>query len=293
MYGAMTDAAILTNKIEQWKKEIPDFLSKIEDQIISRKILPTRKVGAEIQFDNVTHYDRTGEGAQILAKGAVHKGSGSVATSVQFEMFQIMDSFKIHQKDMHHDPKLKSRDIQIILKNIHRKENILALAGDTAHNILGIAGAAAANTNGVATRTAIWTAPATAKYYDDVLSCMDLLDTNMDAKWILGNKLDLNKMDHLSDDTKQPIWKQIASLFGKSENDPKSSWQVPVGNLTLPRGKVYVITQDPDAAEFVISENPTLREIGIQQGGNYPIEMFEWVGTEFHNNDGFVELTVN
>ena len=126
------DAAILQHNIEQWKREIPDYVSKLEDKIISRKIVETRKVGAEIQWDHITHYERTGEGAQILAKGATPKGSGSEASDVPFEMFQICDAFKINQKDLHHDPKLKSRDMNIILKNIHRKENIMAVRGDAA-----------------------------------------------------------------------------------------------------------------------------------------------------------------
>ena len=287
------DAAILQHSIEQWKREIPDYVSKLEDKIISRKIVDTRKVGAEIMWDHVTHYERTGEGAQILAKGSTPKGSGSEASDVPFEMFQICDAFKINQKDLHLDPKLKSRDMNIILKNIHRKENIMAIRGDAATNIVGITGAAAANSNGVVNRTAVWTDPSTAKYYNDVRNMTDKVDPDFELRWLVGNKLDLNKMDYLSDDTKQPIWKQIASLFGKSETDPKNSWQVPLGNLTLPQGKVYGVVQDPDAAEFVISENPALRDLGMESGGNIPIEMFEWVRMEVHNNQCFVELTVN
>ncbi len=287
------DAAILQHSIEQWKREIPDYVSKLEDKIISRKIVETRKVGAEIMWDHITHYERTGEGAQILAKGSTPKGSGSEATDIPFEMFQICDAFKINQKDLHLDPKLKSRDMNIILKNIHRKENIMAIRGDAATNIVGITGAAAANPNGVASRTDVWTSPTTAKYYNDILAMDDLLDPEFEFRWLVGNKLDLNKMNHLSDDTKQPIWKQIASLFGKSEADPKNSWQMPVGNLTLPQGKVYAIAQDEDAAEFVISENPALRELAMESGGNIPIEMFEWVRMEIHKNAAFVELTVN
>ncbi|RLI81566.1 MAG: hypothetical protein DRP01_10780, partial [Archaeoglobales archaeon] len=160
------DAQTLQHKIEQWKKKLPDYISKLEDSIISRKILPVRKIGADVMWDNVEHFDRTGEGAQILAKGAVPKGSGSVATYVPFQMYQIVDGFKIHEKDLKLDAEVKSRNLEIILNNIHRKENILTIAGDTPHNIKGIVGAAAANTLGQATRTAVWTNPAAARYYD-------------------------------------------------------------------------------------------------------------------------------
>lgn len=287
------DAEILQHNIEQWKKQLPDYISKLKDSIVSRKVLPVRKVGADIMWDNVEHFDRTGEGAQILAKGAVPKGSGSVATYVPFQMFQVMDSFKIHEKDLKLDPKLKGRNLEIILNNIHRKENILAISGDTPHNIRGLADAAAANTNGTVTRTAVWSTPASAKYYDDILACLDKMDSDYEPRWLLGNRTDLNKLMTLSDDTKQPVWKQIASIFGKTENDPMKSWMVPLATSQLAAGKVYMCTHDSAAAELVISENPTLRALSQQPGGNYPIEMYEWLNVEFHDDNGFVQLTVN
>jgi len=289
----MNDADILQHNIEQWKKQLPDYISKLEDQIVSRKIMPVRKVGAEIQWDNVEHFDRTGEGAQILAKGAVPKGSGSVATNVPFQMYQIIDSFKIHEKDLKLDPKLKGRNMEIILNNIHRKENILAINGDIKHNIKGLTGAAAANTNGTVNRTAVWSTPASAKYYDDLLATLDKMDSDYEPRWLLGNRTDLNKLMTLSDDTKQPVWKQIASLFGKTENDPMKSWMVPLSTTQLAAGKVYTCASDPAAAELVISENPTLRALGQAPGGNWPIEMYEWLNVEVHDDNAFVQLTVN
>ena len=287
------DTAILQHQIELWKKELPDFISKLEDKIISRQVLPVRKVGANIMIDNVTHYDRTGAGAQIMAKGSVPKGSRVDATSVPFNIFQIIDGFLIHEKDIKLDPKLKSRELEIILNNITRAENIMALTGNTLHNIVGITGAAALNANGVATRTAVWSTPASAKYYDDLLRSINLMDPDFEPRYLVGNRTDLNMLQSLSDATKQPIWKQIAALFGKTETDPMKSWMVPCGTLTLPVGKVYVIPHDNRAGEFVVSENPALRQISQQRGGNYPIEMHEWVTPEIHNNDAFVELTVN
>ena len=76
------DAAILQHFIENWERELPDYLSKLEDKIVSRQILPVRKVGADIMVDEVVTYERTGAGAQIMAKGAVPKGSGLEASHV-------------------------------------------------------------------------------------------------------------------------------------------------------------------------------------------------------------------
>lgn len=291
MYGT-NDAAIPQHKIEQWKKEIPDYLSKIEDKIVSRMVLNVRKIDESIEWDHVEHYDRTGEGAQIVAKGQPPKGSGSVATEVPFQMFQILDGFKIHEKDIKFDKKLKSRDMQIILGNIHRKENIMALRGDAPHGIKGITGAAAANPNGQATVTTPWSTVASATYYNDIMVATDLMDTDFEPRWLIGNRLDLNKLNVLSDDTKQPVWKQIAALFGKTEQESKKSWMVPCGPLTMPQGKVYLCAQGPDAAELVISENPSLRPLPMQPGGNYPVEIYEWLNVEIHEDAAFVELDV-
>ena len=290
----MDSAAILQHFIENWEKELKDYISKLEDKIISRQILPVRKVGADVMLDQVVHFDRTGAGAQLMAKGSVPKGSGLDARSVPFDIFQLLDGFLIHDKDLKLDPKLKSRELEIILNNIHRAENILAVQGNAGHNILGITGAALANTNGVATRKNIWDKTGSApEYYNDLLDCLNLMDSDFEPRWLLGNRTDLNQLYTLSDDTKQPVWKQIASLFGKTETDPMRSWMVMCGTLTLPAGKVYMLPSDNKAGELVISENPTLRALPQQRGGNYPIEMYEWLTVEMHENNAFVELTVN
>jgi len=287
------DTAILQHKVEIWKREIPDYLNKILDELYGRKIMPVRKISDDVLIDNIEHYDRTGKGAQIMAKGAVPKGSNLVVTPETFYMYQLLDGFLIHEKDIKCDAKLKSRQVEIILKNIHRLENSLVVNGSSAHGIVGVTGAAALNTNGHATRTAVWSTPASAKYYDDVLAMLDYMDTRYTPRWLVGNKLDLNKLLTLSDDTKQPVYQQIATLFGKGPNDPMSSWAVGLDTTVLAQGKVYMLPQDPDAGELVISENPTLRAISQQRGGNYPIEMFAWENVEIHNNDAFVYLTVN
>lgn len=287
------DVAILQHQIELWQKELPDYINKLEDKVISRLALPTRKVSASTMIDNVTHYDRTGAGAQIMAKGSVPKGSRIDATSVAFNIYQIIDGFLIHEKDLKLDPKLKGRELEIILNNIQRAENILAVNGNTIHNVTGITGAALANTNGTATRTAVWSTPASAAYYNDILSAINLMDSDFEPKYLIGNRTDLNMLQTLSDDTKQPVWKQIAALFGKTETDPMKSWMIPCGTLTLPVGEVYIVPHDNRAGEFIISENPALRQISQQRGGNYPIEMHEWVTVEIHNNQAFVNLTVN
>lgn len=287
------DAAILSHFIENWEKQLKDYISKLEDKVISRKILPTRKIGADAMYDVVERFDRTGAGAQIMAKGAVPKGSGLDATSETYQMYQLLDGFLIHEKDMKLDPKLKGRQVEIILNNIHRAENILVCQGNAQHNISGLQTIVPGANQLNATDKWDRTGSNPPEYYNDMLDSINAMDSDFEPRWIIGNRTDLNQLYWLSDDTKQPVWKQIAALFGKRETDPMDSWMCSVGDLTLPTGKVYIAPWDNQAAELVISENPTMRAISQQRGGNYPIEMFEWLTTEWHEPDAFVELNVN
>ena len=290
------DAEILQHFVENWTKVLPNYISKIEDMIISRKILPQRLVGRNVAIDIVQKYERTGSGAKIIAKGTPPTGSGSEATDVPYSMYQIMDGFDIHEKDLGLDPKLKERNLEIILKNIHRLENQIAINGSPDYNIKGIVGAALANANGKIGSGDIagpWNGSGAARdIYNDLLKGVQLLDLDRDAKFLVGNKRDLTWLWAKDDDNREPFWKSVCTLFGKFPTDPIDSWLVPVGSA-LTAGKVYIAAHDTDVGEIVISENPTLRSIGIQRGGNYPIEMFEWLTIEIHENEGYVEVATS
>lgn len=289
------DAEILQHSIEEWTKEIKDYVSKIADKMISRQLLPVRKVGADVGIDQVTTYDRTGAGAKIVAKGARAEGSGSVASNVSHEIYQLLDKFYIHEKDIKHDPKLKNRNVQIILGNIHRAENDLVVNGDTNHNISGIVDAARANTNGLIDETETtgdWDGSDTSRdIYNDTLLGLSMIDGDYDARFLLMNKIDSRYM-FAKDSEGVPYWKSVCSLFGKTPQDPIDSWLIKADTSVLAQGYVYLCAYDPDVAELVISENPTLRAIALQEGGNYPIEMYEWLVPEFHNNQAFAEIHI-
>ena len=288
----VNDNAILEHFIENWEVELKDYISKMDDKIVSRKILPTRKIGADVMYDIVTRYDRTGAGAQVMAKGAIPKGSGVDATTETHQVFQLLDGFLLHEKDMKLDPKLKGRELEIILNNIHRKENTLAISGDSTHGINGLVDIIPSGNK--TTAEAPWDRSGAApEYYEDILEAMVTVDQDFEIKYLVGNRADLLNLYWLSDDTKQPVWQQIAGLFGKTPQDKLSSWMIPVGNNTLAKGEVYLMSYDKTAAEMVISENPSLRAIPQQRGGNYPIEMYEWITFEWHEPDAFAEIKVD
>ena len=83
--------------------------------------------------------------------------------------------------------------------------------------------------------------------------------------------------------------KTMAPLFGKTNpNDTSWIWMT----NQCPAKYVYVITKDIMAAELVVSENPAIKPRPIVSGGNYPVDVMEWVVPEYHDNTGFVEIEV-
>jgi len=289
------DAEILQRMVENWQKKIPDYVDKLKDKILGRIVMPNRSVGADVAIDVVQHFQRNGAGAQILAKGVPPKGSSFDASSIPFEIFQMLDGFHINEKDLKLDSSINDRLMDIVMKNITRLENSTIIAGNASKGILGIAGMANANPLGTFTATAgPWNGSGAARdIYNDLLNAMDLMDTKFEPRFLIGNKRDLDKLFALDTVQKQPFWKQAAWLFGKTDRDDPRSWMVPVDTTVLPQGFAYMSTYDEEAAEFVISENPQVRRIAQQPGGNYPIEVYEWVAVEGHNNGGFVKIKTN
>lgn len=289
------DAAIMRHTIEAWDREIIDYAKKYKDNMTSRNVMHVREVGADTAFDNVTSIDRTGPGAQIIAKGTPPSPGGFSVTSKNHEIYQIGWGFKLSEKDMKLDPTAHNRLIDIGLREIHRKEDDITLNGVTNLNITGLIGAAQANTNGTitnGTNAGAWNgSDGTADIYDDINTAMGLMDDEFDSKLLLGKKTDLlytNRMDS----ERQPYWKTIAPLFDLKEND--RSWMWKSGFFTP--GKVYLTPgKDFMAGELVVSENPKIDVLyngGLSPGKNYEFEISEWVVPEFHNNDAFVEIDI-
>ena len=94
------DAAILQHFVEEWEREIALYVEKYKDNMAARNILPVRNVGEDIAIDVIQKYDRTGNGADIVAKGSVPKTMGVTATSAKHEIYQISTGFFLNAKDL-------------------------------------------------------------------------------------------------------------------------------------------------------------------------------------------------
>lgn len=93
---------------------------------------------------------------------------------------------------------------------------------------------------------------------------------------------------NMKDSERIPFWKGMGPLFGKADDD--RSWMIE--SQHTPAGYAYVIPYDPQAAEFVVSQDIDIADdYPKQPGGNYYVEIREWIHpVEIHVGTAFVEI---
>ena len=292
------DAAILEHFVEEWKKVIPAWVDEHKQNLTARNIIHRRDVGADVTIDVVETYDKTGQGAQITAKGTPPDTFGVKTTSEKFEIHQIGTMFNINAKDLKVSPDAKARLVEIALSEIHEKEDDIALNGSSAHNITGIIAAAQANTNGkiVASGAAgsdinnkgKWAGETGTDIFTDVADAIGFLDSKYKPSFLVGNSMDMRYLFH-KDSERNMYFEDMGILFGKT-NPKDTDWIWQTDHIA--RGKVYVVCKDTMAADFVVSEDPGIVTYALAPGQNYPIEVYSWSETEIYANEGFVEIAI-
>lgn len=280
------DAAILSHHVEEWEKVIPEWVDKHKDKLTARNIMNVRNVGEDTDIDVVQKFDRTGPGAQIIAKGSVPESMGVKATDVKHTMYQIATGFWINARDLSKDPKTKNRLVEIALADIHRKEDDFALNGVTRLNVTGIV--TAAHTNALPANKGAWSGETGTDIYDDINEAISLLDGNFEPAYLVGNRKDLRYLFRM-DSERQPYYKSASILFGKMKPED-TSWLWTCDFTT--RGKVYLIAKDTLAADFAVSENPHITDYPMSPGQNYWIEFSGWSAPEIHEKKAFVEIPI-
>lgn len=287
--------SILEEVTENYKLQINEYFEKNKDNMTARNILHQRKVGANVEIDIVTKYDRRGPGAQIVAKGGTPDKGGVSGTPTYFPFYQIAAGFSINAKDMKIDSKIKSRNLEVAMGDIKRAEDNLVINGNSTYGITGLVAAARANTNGKITATGgtynnagKWEGETNTDIYSDIKLACDLMDDRFEPAFILGNKITTGKLDRMSSE-RVPYYKECAQLFGKNNpNDKSYIWT----SAYVPDGYAYVIAKDMEAGEYVVSENPRVVPYAMQPGENYPFDIISWATPEFHCNEAFVEIAI-
>ena len=295
----INDATIMQRNVEEWTREIEAFVDKYGDNMSARNLLPTRNVGADTMIDVVTTYDRTGPGAQIVAKGAVPETSGQKVSTAKHDIFQISTAMNVNAKDMKLDPKLKNRQIDIMMRDIHKMEDNIMFNGDSSYGITGMVGTAQANGNGkiVASgasgddtdNNGAWSGEIGTDIYDDVNNAVAKMDGDFEPAFMVGTRTDLAYLNR-KDSERQAYYKDIGTTFFGMKNENDKSWMWTTNQIDS--GKVYILPKDFMAGEFVISENPRIVPYPIGPGENYRFEINSWSLAEFHEDDSYVEISI-
>lgn len=295
----VNDSTIIQRNIEEWTREIKAYIDTNGDNMSARNLLPTRNVGADTAIDVVTTYDRTGPGAQIVAKGAVPDITGHKAKTAKHDIFQISTAMNVNAKDMKLDPKLKNRQIDIMMRDIHKAEDALMFNGDTSYGITGMITAAQANANGKIVNTGAsgndtnnngkWSGEVGTDIYDDVNNAWAKMDADFEPAYMIGTRTDLAYLNR-KDSERQAYYKDIGTAFFGRKNGNDTSWMWTTNQISS--GKVYVIPKNFMAGEFVISENPRIVPYPIGPGENYRFEINSWSLSEYHEPDAYIEINI-
>lgn len=301
---AHNDAAIPDNYLEAWTREIANWADARADVLWARNALIPRKVGEDVQIDVVVTYTKTGTGAQVVSKGGVPTAkTGIASTTNKQDIYQIMDQFQVHEKDLKSDPSMYSKELDMCLRNVHQLEDDMAINGNAALGLSGVLGMAAANPNGKIVNTGAsgndldnngaWTELTALDPYADILDAVEMLGSKYDPVQIGGNRKDLARLfrKDKSSALHEPWTQQIAPLLGYSPSDnPYKTWLKT--SSKFPRGKVVLMSKDADAGEFVVSENPYPDRLPKAAGGNFPVEIKSWSVPRLYDEEGFVVIDI-
>lgn len=288
---------------ESFSKTVYNYRSKQRDKMLARSLSSMRDVGANVDTDTVTFYEKSGGNstinAAIVAKGAVPPQIGVKGKEVSHIMYQISVGFMMNGRDLKLDPAQQTRKIEVATNDIRRKEDDIWLNGDTNTGLNGLIYSAQNNPNGkVAAYGATSTSPDvdsignwagtddTIDIYTDIMEACDRIGDDYDPKFLLGRRATLAPIRKM-DDMRKRYADEILDLFGANSTQDflRTSQYVPAGYA-------YVVSQDMEFTEFVISEDLVVdTNFGKEPGDNYRVELREWVNpVEFHNNEGAVEI---
>lgn len=296
-------SSIPAHMTEAFEREVLNYQEKQRDGMIARNLSTMRNVGPTIQTDTVTFWEKTGGNtaitAAITAKGDTPPLVGAKGKEVSHVMYQFGATVRVNERDLNLDPKQLNRKIDVATRDIHRLEDYIWINGDTATGLSGLVTSARANPNGkVAAYGASstggdvdsignWTGTDTyIDIYTDVLEACNRIGDNFDPKYLLGRRADLAPIRKM-DDMRKTYADDILDLFGASNTQSFMRY-----SAYVPAGYVYVVAQDMEFTEFLVSEDLRVdTSVGKDTGGNFPVVLKEWINpVGFLSNEGAAEI---
>jgi hypothetical protein len=295
-------SSIPSDMTEVFEREVLNYQQKQRDARIARNLSTMRDVGASVQTDTVTFFEKSGGNtainAAITAKGDIPPLIGVKGKQVSHVMYQISAKFYINERDLALDPQQQARKVDVATRDIGRFEDYLWINGDTNTGLTGLVTSAQANPNGKvvagaasgadAANTGSWDGAETdIDIYTDIMNAVDRIGDNFTPKYLLGRRADIAPIRKM-DDLRKRYADEILDLFGATNTQAFIRY-----SLYVPSGYLYVVAQDMEFSEFVISEDLRVdTSVGKDEGGNYPVVFREWGNpVEFHSNEGAVQIS--
>jgi hypothetical protein len=295
-------SAIPAHFNESFERAVLNYRSKQRDSMLARNLSTMRNVGATIQTDTVTYYEKSGGNdkidATIVAKGAIPPQIGVKGKEVSHAMYCVATGFMMNGRDLNLDPTLQTRKVEVATADIKRREDYIWINGDTGTGLTGLDYAAGVNPNGKivasgasgadANNVGNWAGTDTnIDIHKDILNATTRIGDNFEPMFLVGRRADLAPLKDL-DDMRNRYADKVLDLFGASKLTDFVRH-----SLYCPSGYVYVVAQDMEFTEFVISEDLIVdTSFGKEAGDNYRVELREWVNpVEFHSNEGVVEIS--
>ncbi len=293
-------ASIPAHFNESFARDVLNYRKRELDKQLARSLSTIRMVGPTVDKDTITFYEKTGGNdniaAKITAKGAIPEQIGVKGNEVTHSMYQVTVGFMLNGRDLNLDPAVQRRKVEVATAEVRRREDYTWINGDTATGLTGLVASARANPNGRvvasgATSSDVnnigtWAGTDThIDIYTDVLEACNRIGDDFAPKYLCGTRQTLAPIRKM-DDLRNVYADQLLDLFGAgSTNDFIRT------SKYFPTGYAYVIAQDMEFNEFVISEDLAVdTAFGKEPGNNYRVELREWVAFEFHNNEGAVEI---
>jgi len=293
-------ASIPAHFNESFARDVLNYRKRELDKQLARNLSTIRMVGPSVDKDTITYYEKTGGNdtiaAKITAKGAIPEQIGVKGNEVTHSMYEVTVGFMLNGRDLNLDPAVQRRKVEVATAEVRRREDYTWINGDTATGLTGLVTSARANPNGKVVNTGaaspdvnnIGTWAGTDTYmdiYTDVLEACNRIGDDFAPKYLCGTRQTLAPIRKM-DDLRNVYADQLLDLFGAgSTNDFIRT------SKYFPTGYAYVIAQDMEFNEFVISEDLAVdTTFGKEPGNNYRVELREWVAFEFHNNEGAVEI---
>lgn len=289
---------------QTWERQLLRTTEKMRDTVLARNLIGMRQLAQTVEIDTVMTVagvpnSSDGIAAKIVAKGTVPDVADIAATTTDFKQYQIAVGFYVNERDLNKDPTLQTKKIDWATRQIHRREDTIAINGDSSVGLSGIVSAAQSNPNGKVVASGAsgnntnncgaWDgSDSTIDIYTDILNGITRIgDEYQDSQlFLVGKRATIAPIRRL-DDMRKSYADEIVDLFGARSVSDFVRY-----SAYVPDGYVYIVAKDADAAEFTVSQDILIdTNYPKEKGGNFWIELKEWVNPfQLYDAEAFVEI---